>query len=102
MDKYYDFLNSNEFINFSGDIHKLSPTEFVSVGCIFAIIIIQQINPNEQNTLGNFLEMVGQILLTSYAQATVVNPNFQPTSITQTKQLQDAFFRHLKKDHFTK
>ncbi len=88
MNDFFKNLDSNKIKNFSHTLNQLSPTEFVSLGSITAIILIQCINANEQNTLGNFLEMIGQILLTSYAQSTVVDPKYINLSLTQGEALQ--------------
>ena len=99
MNDFFKNLDSNKIKNFSSTLNQLSPTEFVSLGSITAIILIQYINPNEQNTLGNFLEMIGQILLTSYAQSTVVDPKYINLSLTQGEALQkqiDYLFSILK------
>ena len=72
-------------------MNKLSPTEFVSLGSLIGVILTQFINPNEQNTLLNFLELIGQILLTSYAQATVTDPHYINLSKTQGEELQKQY-----------
>ncbi len=74
-------INTNTINSYSKALAKLSPIEFTTLGCTISIILAQSLTPNEQNTIGNLLEMIGQILLTSYAQASVVNPNVAP--ITQ-------------------
>lgn len=88
MEDFLKNFKKEDIKYFSSKINKLSPLEFISLGCIISIIITQTIDPNEQNTLGNFLEMVGQILLTSYAQATVTNPKYMNFSVFQGEQLQ--------------
>ena len=88
MNDFLKNLEANIIKNFSNLLNKLNPTEFVSFGSVIAIILIQYIDPNEQNTLGNFLEMIGQILLTSYAQATVTNPCYVNLSLKQGEELQ--------------
>ena len=89
MEKILENFNKDDIKYFSSMINKLSPLEFISYGCIISIIITQVIDPNEQNTLGNFLEMIGQILLTSYAQSTVTNPKYINLSLFQGEQLQN-------------
>ena len=88
MNDFFKNLEASKIKNFSNSLNKLSPTEFVSFGSIIAIILTQYIDPNEQNTLGNFLEMIGQFLLTSYAQATVTNPCYINFSLKQGEEMQ--------------
>ena len=93
-----DFINKfkNEDISsYSQILSNLSPLEFISLGCIISIIISQSINPNEQNTIGNFLEMVGQILLTSYAQASTTIPKYTPATLCQLDELKKLLKVHL-------
>ena len=54
MNDFFKNLEASKIKNFSNLLNKLSPTEFVSFGSIIAIILTQYIDPNEQNTLGNF------------------------------------------------
>lgn len=87
MEEIFNSLKKDEIINFSKNLSNLSPLEFISLGCLLGIILSEVLNPNEQNTIGNFLEMVGQILLTSYAQASVVDPNYSSPSNCQFNNL---------------
>ncbi len=48
---------------------KLSPYEFSLLANVFAYIISIDLDPGEQNALGNWFELVGQVLLTISAQA---------------------------------
>lgn len=83
-------LNKDNFYKYSKLLSNLSPLEFSTLGCIIAITLINTLNPNEQNTIGNLLEMIGQILLTNYAQASTVDPNATPIS--------ECDFNSLKKE----
>lgn len=81
MEEILNKINESTINSYSKFLSKLSPIEFTSLGCAIAIILTKTLNANEQNTIGNLLEMIGQILLTNYAQASVVDPNVAP--ITQ-------------------
>ena len=87
MEEFINTFKKDDIINFSKTLSKLSPLEFSSLGCIIGIILCEILNPNEQNTIGNFLELVGQILLTSYAQASIIDPNFSSPSRCQFNNL---------------
>ncbi len=99
MEDFLKQINKEKIKVWSGQLNKLSPLEFISLGCIISVILSQTLNPNEQNTIGNFLEMVGQILLTSYAQYSVTDPNYISLSVCQGEQLQkqiDLIIKRLK------
>ena len=102
MENFFDNINKKDVSSIADYLQKLSPLEYISLGCILAITISQCTNPNQQNTLGNFLEMIGQILLTSYAQATVVNPKYISASICETEALKKQIDLILKKLNITK
>ena len=88
MNEFINKLDKKQIKSFSHELSKLSPTEFITIGSIIGIFLSNSITPNEQNTLGNFLEMVGQILLTSYAQSTVTNPRYINFSLLDGQNLQ--------------
>lgn len=69
-------------------LYKLSPLELISTGCIIAIIICECTSVNEQAVIGNFLEQIGQIILTASSQAQAVDPNYISASLCQLKTLQ--------------
>ena len=54
----------NDFSSFSKWLESLSPTEFATIATITGLIIGQFLSQPEQNAIGNWLECVGQILLT--------------------------------------
>ena len=92
MEDLLNKININTVSSYSKLLSRISPLEFTSLGCAISIILIQTLSANEQNTIGNLLEMIGQILLTSYAQASVVDPNVaSPTKcnfISQEEEIQ--------------
>ena len=60
--------DSNQFSDFASWLMSLSPFEFTTLGVIIAYIISCNLTLNEQNSIGNWFEMVGQIILTFNAQ----------------------------------
>lgn len=50
---------------------SLSPLEFTFLGSVVGYVLAFNLSPNEQNALGNWFELVGQILLTFSAQGTI-------------------------------
>lgn len=101
MEKIYEQLNEEKIKSFVKWIYSLSPIEMISVGYIISIILCEYTTVNEQNVIGNFLEMIGQTLLTSNAQATTINPDYIGVSISQLENFKREIFKELKK-HSTK
>lgn len=64
---FKDFVNS-DYNKLSNWLNTLDPYEFATIGVIAAFLIAPTLNPNQQNSVGNFLEEIGQILLTISAQ----------------------------------
>ena len=75
-----DFFNNEAFRNFVNSdynmlarwLNTLDPYEFTIIGVIIAFLIAPTLNPNQQNSIGNFLEVIGQTLLTISAQEITV------------------------------
>ena len=55
---------NNHFSQFSKWLESLSPTEFALIATLTGLTIGQCLSQPEQNAIGNWLECVGQILLT--------------------------------------
>ncbi len=68
-------FESQDVKNFSKFLSNLSPIEFTSYGCLVGILLAAVLNSNEQNSIGNFLELVGQVILTAQAQSSYNTPN---------------------------
>ena len=64
---FNNFVNQ-DFSGLSNWINSLDPYEFALVGAIAAFLIAPTLNANQQNSIGNFLEEIGQILLTIASQ----------------------------------
>lgn len=78
-------MNNNCFNNFTNQdfcalsnwLNTFNPYEFALVGIIAAFVIAPTLTPNQKNSIGNFLEEVGQILLTIAAQEITVQQTVQ-------------------------
>lgn len=66
-DNFDDFKTTIQ--NFSNWLDSIPPYEYSLYGTILAYIIAPLLTTNAQNSLGNWFEQVGQILLTISAQA---------------------------------
>lgn len=67
MDNSNDF-NQQEIKNFASWLLSLSPFEFTTLGVIVGYILALSLTSDEQASVGNWFELVGQIMLTFNAQ----------------------------------
>ena len=72
--EFNDFIN-NDFVSLSDWLFSLNPYEFTMIATLIGFIISPQLNLNEQNSLGNFFELLGQVILTINAQASTLEAN---------------------------
>ena len=68
-------MNENYYTKLANLISNLSPFEFTTLGVIFGYLLSLTIPITELNSLGNWFELVGQILLTYSAQGTATPTN---------------------------
>ncbi len=63
----------NQHYSALGDwLNTFSPYEFALIGVVAAFLIAPGLNANQQSSIGNFLEEIGQILLAISAQKITV------------------------------
>ena len=67
----FDFSSVKDFASW---ILKLSPLEFTTLGTIIGYLISSVLTVQEQNSVGNWFELVGQIILTFNAQGSANIP----------------------------
>ena len=68
-------MNNNYYSTLSKLLSSLTPLEFTTLGVIFGYFLSISIPITEQNALGNWFELIGQILLTYSAQGTATPTN---------------------------
>ena len=68
----FNNFTSQDFKKLSDWLNTLNPYEFSLAGVIAAYIIAPTLTPNQKNSIGNFLEEIGQIILTIAAQEITV------------------------------
>lgn len=61
-------------------IFNLPQKPLTLVALLFGLILIDDLTPNEQNSLGNFIMLVGQVLETSAAQGQLLRSRTQSTT----------------------
>lgn len=65
---------SNEDIrNYADFLNNLSPNELMILSSIIGILMSQGLTATQANSIGNFLEAVGQLILTYGAQTSLIN-----------------------------
>lgn len=62
-----DFVNV-DYASLSDWIFSFTGTEYAIVGALLGILIASPLNINQQNSIGNFLELIGQTILAINAQ----------------------------------
>lgn len=93
-----DFTNF-DFSTLSSFLSKISPMEFGTIGCIVGLLIAAPLNSNEQNSLGNFFELVGQVILTIQAQQSYSTPQGATTvELEKLKKETEEKFKILYKE----
>lgn len=78
-------MNENYYNKLANLISNLTPFEFTTLGVIFGYFLSLSIPITELNSLGNWFELVGQILLTYSAQGTAT-----PTNDEYNKLVEDV------------
>ncbi len=64
---YEKFINQ-DFDSFSNWLFSLNAYEFTLISTVIGFIISSTLTVNQQNSLGNFFELLGQLILTINAQ----------------------------------
>lgn len=68
---------------------SLSPVKFSLLASLLGVLLIDNLDLNQQNSLGNFLENVGQNLLTAAAQGQTVQASQQNQIRKQIQSLKN-------------
>lgn len=61
------------------------------IGCFIGYILIGDLSSYEQNSLGNFFELVGQVLLANAAQQALVVNNASPTPNINSREIKSIY-----------
>ncbi|MDD4795579.1 MAG: hypothetical protein PHG03_03355 [Bacilli bacterium] len=80
-DEYQKFINQ-DFDSFSNWLFSLNAYEFSLIASIIGFVISPALTINQQGSLGNFFELLGQVILTINAQnTTLYQSGFQQSCI---------------------
>lgn len=95
-EQFNNFVNQ-DFNAFSNWLFSLDPYEFTLLATVMGVIISPSLTVNQQNSLGNFFELLGQVILTINAQnvtirqAQAINPSIKPT--LETNSLEEEILK---------
>lgn len=92
-----NFFNDTEIKNFASFLSTLSPIEFASIGCIIGILLSSVLTSSEQNSIGNLLELIGQVILTAQAQSSTISPSPTFKDLSAIKQELYNYINKIKK-----
>lgn len=70
--EHFEKFINQDFPSFSDWLFSLDPYEFTMISVVAGFLISPMLTVNQQNSLGNFFETLGQILLTVNAQTTTL------------------------------
>ncbi len=86
---FNDFMNQ-DFSALSNWINTLNAYEFASIATLIGLAIAPTLSINQQNSLGNFFEQIGQTLLTIAAQNQTVKHKSKQQSPVQKGSIEDV------------
>ncbi|WP_130805387.1 hypothetical protein [Senegalia massiliensis] len=78
--------NSHKFSNSTSIedcFFSLGPNEFTALATILGFITANRLNINQQNSLGSFLQLVGQTILTISAQSSTLESDNNNSDISE-------------------
>ena len=78
-DEFKCFVNQ-DYNSFSNWLFSLDAYTFTLIATVAGFIISPELTINQQNSLGNFFELLGQVILTINAQNTTLQQNNKKTS----------------------
>lgn len=85
MDAFKDNQNINDFIeqdfhDIAKWLNSLNAYEFTIIATVIGLLVAKGLTINQQNSLGNFFEQIGQTLLTIGAQNQTVKHDMKRNS----------------------
>lgn len=87
-DSYKNFINQ-DFRELANWIYSLNGYEFVIVATLVGVLIATPLSINQQNSLGNFFEQIGQTMLTIAAQNQTVKHKVKQYSTLSNEAISD-------------
>ena len=87
-DSYKNFINQ-DFIELAKWMYSFNGYELTIVATLVGILIAPSLSINQQNSLGNFFEQIGQTLLTIAAQNQTVKHKSKQISTLKKGSIED-------------
>lgn len=87
--KAYDDFMAQDFKGLSNWIYSLNPYEFTLISTLIGFIICPSLSINQQNSLGNFFEQIGQTMLTISSQSQTVKHKKKQVSTMPDDKIDD-------------
>lgn len=84
---HFDDTN-NPFKQFAGWLTSMNPYEFAAISAFLGLLISTGLTVPEQNSIGNWFEAVGQIILTINAQANVIKLDLSEQNTLSMEKLE--------------
>ena len=75
---------------------KIDPYSYTTSAFIIGLLLIDNLTPAEQNSVGNWFMMIGQVLETSASQQQVIN-NYSNTSNSSNNHIVNDNIQSIKK-----
>lgn len=96
FEQFEKFVNQ-DFNSFSDWLFSLNPYEFSLIAVAIGLVISPTLTVNQQNSLGNFFELLGQVILTINAQNTTLRQSKAKTpnikSYFETSSLEEEILK---------
>lgn len=73
-------MSRNPIVSLSQLLLSLNPFEFATLAYILGVLLSDGLNANEQSSLGNFYNLLGEVIQTIGAQAQNLNSSPQQTA----------------------
>lgn len=73
--EFFSKFDNKDFSKFSDFLFNLNPYEFTLIAPLIGSIISKNLTIDQQNSIGNFFELLGQTILTIAAQAQIIEDN---------------------------
>lgn len=79
-------------------LSEINAPTFTLSAIVIGFLLIDDLNPSEQNSIGNWFMMVGQVLCTNASQQQVLNNNNQNNQSNNANNSQNSNYPHIIND----
>lgn len=86
--------------SFADALTSLSPFEFTTLGVIAGYILSYGLSVNQLNAIGNWFELIGQLMLTIGAQKTLKSPGVSYQEFQELKTSVSNILKMISKNNY--